>query len=248
MELSTIALNYLALLKIKFDRNSFLDEVESSPYYPSIASLTSYFEKADIRYTVARFEKDEISKIKFPMLAHTIVEGEENIIIVKDQSDLYKNDSELIKIWDGIALFIHRDNSRLHEQSLIFIRKQKILGIISVISAFLLVPSVFNVFVPTIHLLAFVLLFIGVGINLAIFTKSENMYSTLASMACGTDENQSCGKLFATKFSKLTETISINDLGLAYNFTIILLIGISLLINRPDVSSLVLAISSVFGM
>lgn len=203
---------FLVALKLPVPEKMFREFLSSHPDFPSLLSLVDTLERFGIVYSAFRINKKEVVNLAEPFIIVTTNE----LFPVRSKDDLRQCDGHL-KNWDGLVLYIDRENSQAKEVAAY--RRERIHQLMS----WVLLGTTL-LFVVTSLLQSFSFLTVGVvstafaGLIMGYFLISKELgikYRVVEAL-CQVRSRNNCDKILSSNGAQLFGGISLSDAVVAY--------------------------------
>lgn len=240
---------------VQIDRDEIKLQLLSHPYYPSINSITDFFNHFSIDNLALRVESNfEIySQIPNTFLAQIKTQrGNELVLASKNKNNIkliysennYKNISvnEFLETWTGVLVVIEKSVTKEINESTNTKRLKKLvilMMLISVVLVFLFAkPSIFQI----VH---FALSGIGLYISYLIVQHELGLHSKILDKFCsGQSKKTNCDAVLSSKGATILGLFKLSDVGLVY-FGSLVLCWLFLAISGFQSSLAIFTLSSV---
>lgn len=224
MEFSKIVVSYLKSCKLRINTAFIRKRLKSHPNYPSLISLTDTLTELGIEYKAVLADKDRITELQYPLLAH-VENGCSSIFIEVKSVSEFQNDEELFMKWDGVAVYVNPTSSiqnQDHKDALTIKSKNSFLltSLITSIAFIILYASYAYLDKQGIVIVGTSLL--GLLLGVISFQASSGSDNTIIARICKASEQIDCKQVLNSKGAKLPFGYTLSDICISYFSCIIL--------------------------
>lgn len=228
-----IAYRYLKQCHIAVSESFLKKRMQSHPDYPMMTSLIDTLDELKIPYVAAISDKENISGLSYPLLAHT--RSSAGVFeMVRNEQDFMKDDNKLLNIWDGITLMVTpRSKVNNSDHDYWFIKKlhaRKRIIAAGVIPIALLL-AVVTYYAGAISAAWTALNIWGIFVCSLIFLKTIGKENAIVEQFCSADGKSGCDDVLDSTAATIWKNITWGDLGLCYFVSNIVFTAVSLLMN-----------------
>jgi len=208
---------YLRDLGIPVSGRYFERRIASHPDYPSILAVADTLQQLGISHTVARANKENLSKLPLPVLLHLDTAGG-SLLQVNEPNDLEAAGDKL-NHWSGVLLKAESTEQiadKENAKALVEEKRFKFLAVLSllVVAGLVFVPLLLSFSWLQLILLTTVLA--GVGMGYVLFAKDLGITYRAMESFCNAGTGAGCGKVLRSEDGKLFGFITFSDLTLGY--------------------------------
>ncbi len=205
----------------------------TDPYYPSLKSISNFFEHYGIPYYALNLTENDLYELERPFIAFIKEGAGKTLMVYKINKDriIYTDTLKFKKVmpteeflskWNGVAFVI--DPSNLIEESDFKIKRNKGLikksiipfAFIIFVVAILFFQFENSLFSSVISTVVFISHLAGLMFSILLFQKELNIRTKLTDTICHISDNFDCDAITRAKASKLYGDISWADIGIVY--------------------------------
>lgn len=188
------------------------------PDYPSLACVTDTLDQLGIENAAIVADKERVSELPIPFLAHTDLNGGEFVLIRNARKQIEDN-TGFKESWSGIALVAEKPPKWEHEENSKRLRKERknrqvkmflfiILGLLSFLP--LLSMGSWHVAAKVFAALA------GLAIAILLAEHELGISNPITEQLCSTGNNSDCDAVLQSGKSKLFSWLNLSDVGLVW--------------------------------
>lgn len=216
---------WLVLCGNKINRDYCKEEITTHPDYPALTSVVDLLDSGNMAYQALRADVSSIHEFNYPLLAHIMQPGQENMQIILNAST-WAEQKEMTKYWTGIVIYPEKDANWRNEQNTAYQKNATRNKFITVALMFLGIAifsfSTFSLLQRSSSengiLFSFFGLFSLIGLTVSLFAlgKELGFQSQIVKQVCGAVSNDGCDHVLNSEYAKGVAGITLADASVLY--------------------------------
>lgn len=223
--IENIVYKWLRTIGVNINRDLLNAELAGHPDYPSLLSITRTLDKLGIDNIAMQVDKEKLSQVPLPFLAH--IYGEDGFLLVENLSALDRK-ADFHKTWTGVILVAEKPDNWVHKKNTAWQKKQNLETKRRFFAFAFVFLTALTVFFIKYNILAaglYVTAALGLGVAILIVQHELGFENVLTDQLCFKNKNIDCDAVLTSGKAKLNQFLGWSDLGVIYfSFMILFLL------------------------